>query len=78
MAATSYVYTISYVAKMLGEPEAWLEEIALTDLEPEDGCVGVIDHDDPDTDELVAITAFTSEGIEALKEAVAEARKNAN
>ena len=36
MAAPSYVFTIARVAIMLGEDEAWLEEIAL-EMEPEDG-----------------------------------------
>jgi hypothetical protein len=29
MAAPSHVFTIARVAKMLGEDEAWLEEIAM-------------------------------------------------
>ena len=33
MAAPAYVYTIACVAVMLGEPEAWLEEIALMNLD---------------------------------------------
>lgn len=36
MAAPSFVFTIARVAIMLGEDEAWLEEIAL-EMEPEDG-----------------------------------------
>ncbi|MFT4437118.1 hypothetical protein [Caballeronia sp. 15715] len=75
MAAPSYVYTISCVAKMLGEPEAWLEEIALMNLEPEDGCLGVIDNLDSGPDEVIAVTAFTNAGIEALKDAVADAKR---
>jgi hypothetical protein len=38
MAAPSFVYTITCVAKMLGEPEDWLEQLASTNLEPTDGC----------------------------------------
>jgi hypothetical protein len=76
MGATTYVYTISYVAKMLGEPKAWLEELALMNLEPEDGCLGVIGHMDAKGDELVAVTAFTTAGIEALKELVADIQRN--
>jgi hypothetical protein len=36
MAAPSYVYTISCVAKILGEPADWLDELASMNLEPED------------------------------------------
>lgn len=36
MAAPSFVFTIARVAIMLGEDEAWLEEIALRDR-PRDG-----------------------------------------
>lgn len=46
-------------------------------LEPEDGCLGVIDHHmDAEGDELVAVTAFTTAGIEALKELVADIQRN--
>ena len=75
MAAPSFVYTISCVAKMLGEPEAWLEDIALMNLCPEDGCLDVIDNLDCGPDEVMSVTAFTDAGIEALKEAVADARR---
>ena len=40
MAAPSYVFTIAYVAEMLGEDEEWLHTIA-DDMEPEDGCLWV-------------------------------------
>ena len=36
MAGISYVFTISRVAKMLGEDEDWLQEIC-TEMDPEDG-----------------------------------------
>jgi len=74
MAVPSYVYTISCVAKMLGEPEVWLQELAWINLQPEDGCLGVIDHLPSDGEELCAVTAFTDAGIEALRELVADAR----
>jgi hypothetical protein len=41
MAAISYVFTISYVAEMLGEDEEWLREISIN-MDPEEGCVWVI------------------------------------
>jgi len=62
MAAPSHVFTIARVARMLGEDEALLEEIAL-DMEPEDGRLYVIDLDDD-----IAVTALTPAGIENLKE----------
>jgi len=61
MAAPSYVFTIGRVAEMLGEDEQWLQTIA-DDMEPEDGCLTVCGTDDLST------TAFTSFGIENLKE----------
>jgi hypothetical protein len=39
MAAPSLVYTIAYAAELLGETEAWLEELAYQ-LEPEDSLSG--------------------------------------
>jgi len=75
MSAPSHVYTISCVAKMLNEPEEWLEELANMNLEPEDGCLGVIDDLDVPPGEVISITAFTDAGIEALKELVADAKR---
>ncbi|WP_250523477.1 MULTISPECIES: hypothetical protein [unclassified Caballeronia] len=75
MAAPSHVYTISCVAKMLNEPEEWLEELANMNLEPEDGCLGVINDLDVPPDEVISITAFTDAGIEALKELIADAKR---
>ena len=64
MAAPSYVFTIARVAKMLGEDEALLEEIAL-DMEPEDGCLSIYDLDDD-----IQVTAFTPFGVECLKKLI--------
>ncbi len=66
MAAPSYVYTIARVARMLGVDEALLENIA-SDMDPEDGCLSVMDLDDE-----VSTTAFTPFGIENLKELLAD------
>ncbi len=66
MAAPSYVFTIARVARMLGEDEALLEDIA-SDMDPEDGCLSVMDLDDE-----VSTTAFTLFGIENLKELLAD------
>jgi hypothetical protein len=65
MAAPSYVFTIARVARLLGEPEELLQEIAM-DMEPEDGCLSVLDLDDVSTD------AFTRQGLENFKELLAD------
>lgn len=65
MAAPSYVFTIGRVARMLGVDETRLQDIA-ADMEPEDGCLHVLDVDDLST------TAFTAQGIENLKELLAD------
>ena len=67
MAAPSYVSTIARVARMLGQDEALLEEIALINMQPEDGRLIVLDLDDH-----VSTTAFTARAIEALKELLAD------
>ena len=67
MAALSYVFTIGRIAKMLGEDEERLYEIALN-MEPEDGCLSVLDVDD------VSTVAFTAEGVENLKELLEDLR----
>ena len=78
MAAPSFVYTIACVARMLGEPEDWLEELASANLEPKDGCLGIIDDLDVPAEQLISVTGFTDAGIEALKELVAEAKRPSN
>jgi hypothetical protein len=45
MLAPSYVFTIARVAKLLGELEELLREIAM-DMEPEDSCLPILDLDD--------------------------------
>jgi hypothetical protein len=66
VAAPSYVFTIARVARMLGEDEALLEDIA-SDMDPEDGCLSVMDLGDK-----VSTTAFTPFGVENLKELLAD------
>jgi hypothetical protein len=65
VAAPSYVCTIARVARMLAVDEALLEDIA-SDMDPEDGCLSVMDLDDE-----VSTTAFTPFGVENLKELLA-------
>ena len=67
MAAIAHVFTIGYVAEMLGEDEEWLHELSI-DMFPEDGCLHVYTSKDE------AITAFTDEGIECLKQIIADPR----
>ena len=67
LAAISHVFTITYVAEMLGEDEDWLHELSI-DMFPEDGCLHVYrGHDD-------AVTAFTDYGIENLKRIIVDMR----
>jgi hypothetical protein len=63
MAAPSSVFTIRRVAEMLGEDEAWLQDIA-SEMEPEDGCLVVWGTGDQST------TAFTRQGVEYLERLV--------
>jgi hypothetical protein len=67
LAAISFVFTITYVAKLLGEDEDWLHELSI-DMEPEDGRIYVFSG----TDE--SVTAFTEDGIENLKQIIADLR----
>ena len=68
MAAPSYVFTISRVAKMLGEDEERLYEIAM-DMDPEDGRIYVMDADDETT------LAFTEFGVQNLRELSADLKR---
>jgi hypothetical protein len=67
LAAISYVFTIDYVAKMLGEDVEWLNDLQI-DMQPEDGCLWVhgVGED--------GVPAFTEYGIESLKETIASER----
>ena len=67
MAAISFVFTIARVAEMLDEDEAWLQEISI-EVFPEDGCLWVHDIDDRE------VVAFTEDGIECLKQIIADQR----
>ena len=67
MPAISHVFTIGHVAELLGEDEDWLYELSI-DMFPEDGCLRVYGVGED------GVTAFTEEGIECLKQIVAEER----
>ena len=67
MAAITRVYTIGYVAEMLGEEEDWLWDIAIG-MDPEDGHLWVYGVGED------GVAAFTDFGIENLQQLVADLR----
>lgn len=69
MAAISYVYTISHVAKMLGEDEEFLWEIA-GPMFPEHGCLWVVGIGED------VVMAFTEFGIENLRDSIIATRES--
>ena len=67
MAGIPYVFTITHVAKILGEDEEWLREICIN-MDPEEGCLWVIGVGED------GCPAFTEYGIECLKQIIIEER----
>jgi hypothetical protein len=67
MAAISAVFTISYVADLLGVDEDWLFELSIG-MEPEDGSLWVYGVGED------GVPAFTRDGIDYLREIIAEER----
>jgi len=67
VAAAAAVFTIGYVANMLGEDEDWLYELSI-DMFPEDGCLRVYGVGED------GVTAFTRDGIEFLQQIIADER----
>ena len=67
MAAIAQVFTISYVANLLGEDEDWLFDLS-TDMFPEDGCLWVYGVGED------GVPAFTKDGIENLRQIIADER----
>jgi hypothetical protein len=67
LAAISFVFTITYVAEMLGEDVDWLWDLSI-DMDPEDGCLHVYGVGED------GVTAFTEDGIENLKQIIADMR----
>ncbi len=65
MAAPSFVFALSRVAELLGEDEDLLRDLAL-EMEPEDGCLTVLETDDLST------LAFSEDGIEYLKQLLSD------
>ena len=60
----SHVFTLSYVAEMLGEDEDWLFEVA-EEMDTEDGQLWVVGVGED------GVMAFTADGIDNLKDLIA-------
>ena len=60
----SHVFTLGYVAEILGEDEEWLFEIA-EEMDTEDGQLWVVGVSED------GVVAFTDDGIENLKNLIA-------
>lgn len=71
LAAVAAVFTIGYVANMLGEDEDWLYDLSI-DMLPEDGCLRVYGGGED------GVTAFTDYGIECLQQIIADERAAGN
>jgi hypothetical protein len=67
MAAISAVFTIGYVANLLGEDENWIFDLSIN-MFPEDGCLWVYSVGED------GVPAFTREGIENLRQIIADER----
>jgi hypothetical protein len=70
MAAPSRVFTARYAASRLGTDIAVVEELA-EQMEPEDGCLSIIDSLDEMAD---SVTAFTRQGLDYLEDLLNEHR----
>ena len=68
MGTPSHFYTIKYVAKLVGEDEDVIEEIVTNNMGPSKGTIRIVDNDDHDC----SITALSPDGIENLKELLAD------
>ncbi|OWJ68813.1 hypothetical protein [Inquilinus limosus] len=66
-AAIASVFTIGYVARMLGGDEDWLFELSIN-MFPEDGSLHVYGVGED------GVTAFTRDGIENLQQIIADQR----
>jgi len=67
MAAISAVFTIGYVANLLGEDENWLHDLSIN-MFPEDGCLWVYGVGED------GVPAFIRNGIENLRQIIADER----
>jgi hypothetical protein len=71
MAAISAVFTIGYVANLLGEDEDWLFNLSIG-MEPEDGSLWVYGLGED------GVSTFTRDGIDNLREIIADKRAAGN
>mgnify|MGYP001124411947 CR=1 FL=1 len=67
VAAISAVFTIGYVADLLGEDEDWIFDLSIN-MFPEDGCLWVYGVGED------GVPAFTRDGIENLRQIIADER----
>ena len=67
VAAISAVFTIGYVANLLGEDEDWLYDLSIG-MEPEDGSLWVYGVGED------GVPAFTRDGIDNLRQIIANER----
>ena len=67
MAAISTVFTSGYVANLLGEDEDWLLDLSIA-MDPEDGILWVYGLGED------GVRAFTQDGIENLRQIIADER----
>ena len=67
VAAISAVFTIGYVADLLGEDEDWIFDLSIN-MFPEDGCLWVYGVGED------GVPAFTRDDIENLRQIIADAR----
>jgi hypothetical protein len=65
MAAITTVFTIGYVANLLGEDEDWLLDLSIG-VEPEDGTLWVYGIGED------GVRAFTQDGIDNLRQIIAD------
>ena len=71
IAAISAVFTIGYVANLLGEHEDWLFDLSIG-MEPEDGSLWVYGVGED------GVPAFTRKGIDNLRQIIADERAAGN
>ena len=71
LAAVAAIFTIGYVANMLGQDEDWLHDLSI-DMFPEDGRLHVYGIGED------GVTAFTQYGIECLRQIIADERAAGN
>ena len=67
MAASSALFTIGYVANLLGEDENWVFDLSIN-MFPEDGCLWVYGVGED------GVPAFTRNGVENLRQIIADER----